>query len=185
MMPVARYFLFVGGVLLALLFVIDAIVPQETVIAANGLSSPGFDKSTVRIRSTQKLPERVVYDTSLPTVVPPQASVVAAAAPAATPDASARARVRDTFAQFIPSDARNDAQPDAKSRQAMAEAAPVAQQAQAKPAPAPKKRRIARARVNPPTQLQAQRYAQPGMYQPFRVAQQQPRFGLFSGFGTW
>ena len=28
-MPVARYFLFVGGVLLALLFVVNAIVPQD------------------------------------------------------------------------------------------------------------------------------------------------------------
>ncbi|MBR0797439.1 hypothetical protein JQ615_18790 [Bradyrhizobium jicamae] len=182
-MPVARYFLFVGGVLLALLFVVNAIVPQEMVVAGDGLSSPAFDNSTVRIRSTQKLPERVVYDTSLPTVVPPQVNAVAAAEPPATLDTSARARVRDTFAQFVPSDARTDE----KSHQSVAEATPVAQQPQATPAPAPKKHKIARARVNPPTQWQQQRYAQPGMYQyqPYRVAQQQPRFGLFSGFGTW
>jgi len=27
--------------------------------------------------------------------------------------------------------------------------------------------------------------AQPGMYQPYRVAQQQPRMGFFGGCGTW
>ena len=83
-MPVARYFLFVGGVLLALLFVVNAIVPQEAVVASQGLSSPGVDSKTmVRIKSTQKLPERVVYDTNLPTIVPSQVNAVAAASPAA------------------------------------------------------------------------------------------------------
>ncbi len=184
-MPVARYFLYVGGVLLALLFVMDAIVPRETVVANTTVSSPSFDKSTVRIHSTQKLPERVVYDTSLPTVVPPQATVVAAApAVPATPDLSARARVRDTFAQFIPAEAKSEAN-KSDSKKAPADAKPLEQQAQAVPAPAPKKRKIARAHSNPPTQLQPTRYAQPGQFKPFRMAQQQPRFGFFSGFGTW
>ncbi|QPF82354.1 hypothetical protein IC762_21600 [Bradyrhizobium genosp. L] len=175
MMPVARYFLFVGGALLALLFAVNALVPQDTVVAATGLSSPGIDKSTVRIRSTQKLPERVVYDTSLPTIVPPRANVIAAAAPPAPRETSAQARVRDTFAQFIPPE-----KGDAKSQQVVAEAKPVDPPAQARPAP--KKRKIARS--HPPTQLQPTRLAQPSPYQPFRVAQQQPRSGFF-GFGTW
>ncbi len=68
-MPVARYFLFVGGVLLALLFALDAFVPPQAVVASN--AAPSIDKTVVRIRSDQKLPERVVYDTSLPTIVPP------------------------------------------------------------------------------------------------------------------
>ena len=34
-MPVARYFLFVGGTLLALLFALDAFAPQQTVVAGN------------------------------------------------------------------------------------------------------------------------------------------------------
>ena len=178
-MPVARYFLFVGGVLLALLFVIDAIVPQDAVVASAGLPSPGFDRSLVRIRSTQKLPERVVYDTSLPTIVPSQVNAVAAAAPVPANQTSAQLRVRDTFAQFMTLDAKNDAH----GKQVVAEAKPPEQAAPAQPAPAPKKRRIARA--HPPTQLQQQRFAQPGMYQPYRVAQQQQHFGLFSGFGTW
>jgi hypothetical protein len=181
-MPVMRYFLFVGGVLLALLFVIDAIVPQETVVAGTSPSSPSFDRSTVRIRSTQKLPERVVYDTSLPTIVPPQVNVVAAAAPAPARETSAQARVRDTFAQFIPAEAKSDA----RGKPAVAEAKPLEQQAQLQPVQAPKKRKVAKTHTNPPTQLQPSRFAQqPSPYQPYRVAQQQPRFGLFSGFGTW
>ena len=37
-MPVARYFLYVGGVLLALLFVIDSLAPREPVVASNGVT---------------------------------------------------------------------------------------------------------------------------------------------------
>src|SRR5882724_7720054 len=111
-MPVARYFLYIGGVLLALLFAIDAFVPQEAALASH--SAPGIDKSTVRIYSTQKLPERVVYDTSLPTIVPPVVKTRVAAAPPAPVAApttaqagaqtAAQVRVRDTFAQFVPAE---------------------------------------------------------------------------------
>ncbi len=126
-MPVARYFLYVGGVLLALLFLVDAFMPQEFAVASH--SAPGIDKSTVRIHSVQKLPERVVYDTSLPTIVPLAARTVVAAAapPAPAADASAQARVRNTFAQFVPPEAKKLEQPQA-----------------------PKKRRIAKVRTYPP-----------------------------------
>ena len=104
-MPVARYFLFVGGVLLALLFALDAFAPLQVAVAGN--SAPSIDKTVVRIRSDQKLPERVVYDTSLPTIVPPTAATrIAAAPPAPAADVSAQARVRDTFAQFVPAEAK-------------------------------------------------------------------------------
>ena len=113
-MPVARYFLYIGGVLLALLFAIDFFVPQEAALASH--SAPGIDKSTVRIHSTQKLPERVVYDTSLPTIVPPAAKIqVASAAPVgvttqattqANAQTTAQLRVRDTFAQFVPAEVK-------------------------------------------------------------------------------
>ena len=101
-MPVARYFLFVGGVLLALLFALDAFAPQQMAVAGNTV--PSINKTVVRIRSDQKLPERVVYDTSLPTIVPPAAATQIAAAPAA--DVGAQAQVRDTFAQFVPAEAK-------------------------------------------------------------------------------
>lgn len=106
-MPVARYFLFVGGVLLALLFALDAFVPQQAAVASN--SAPEIDKTVVRIRSDQKPPERVVYDMTLPTIVPPAAKTQVAAvppAPVADANANAQARVRDTFAQFVPTEAK-------------------------------------------------------------------------------
>jgi hypothetical protein len=101
-MPIARYFLFVGGALLALLLAIDALVPQQAVVATQ--AAPSVDKTVVRIRSDQKLPERVVYDTSLPTIIPPVATAQAVAPPAtpAAADIPAQARVRETFAQFVP-----------------------------------------------------------------------------------
>ena len=104
-MPVARYFLFVGAALLALLFALDAFVPQQVAVASN--AAPSIDKTVVRIRSDQKLPERVVYDTSLPTIVPPVVKTQIAAAPVApAADPSAQARVRNTFAQFVPAEAK-------------------------------------------------------------------------------
>jgi hypothetical protein len=163
-MPVARYFLFVGGVLLALLFLADAFAPQQPAVASNG--APSVDKYAVRIKSDQKLPERVVYDTSLPSMAPAKATVVAAAAPPApAPQTSAQARVRDTFAQFVPTEAEKlDKQPDKQ----------LVKQAEKQPEPlAPKKRKIARAHPSPQPQ-QTMRFAQ----------QQQPRFGFFGG-PTW
>jgi hypothetical protein len=152
-MLVARYFLYVGGVLLALIFAIGELVPGEAVVADS--SAP--ERPTVRIHSDQKLPERVVYDTSLPTVVPP-ANVQVAAAPQppapAVAAASAQARVRDTFAQFIPAEAKK---PDKKVER-------------------PKKRKIARVYANPW-----------GWGPPVRVAQQQRFgfFGAPSWNSTW
>jgi len=134
-MPVARYFLFVGGVLLALLFAIDALVPQQVVVASN--AAPSIDKTVVRIHSDQKLPERVVYDTSLPTIVPPP-TVQVAATPAAPAEPTAEARVRDTFAQFVPAEAKKldkklDPQVQRKRKVAKSRSTPtmrIAQQSQ-------------------------------------------------------
>ena len=100
-MPVARYLLFVGGTLLALLFALDAFVPQQTVLAGNAATS--INKTVVRIRSDRKLPERIVYDTSQPTSVPPAAATETAVAPGPpAADGGDHVQVRDTFAQFVP-----------------------------------------------------------------------------------
>jgi hypothetical protein len=134
-MPVARYFLFVGGVLLALLFALDAFAPQQMAVAGN--AAPSIDKTVVRIRSDQKLPERVVYDTSLPTIVPPAASIQIAAAPPVA-DVSAQARVRDTFAQFVPTAAKKlEKQPEPQ---------------------APRKRKIAKIRPAQPMRVAQQQH---------------------------
>jgi hypothetical protein len=105
-MPLARYFLFVGGVLLALLFVVDAALPTLPVTDANRTDT-GVNKSIIRIHSDRKWPERVVFDTSLPTIVPAQTVKAEAVVPAPPPptivaDASAKARVREAFAQLVP-----------------------------------------------------------------------------------
>src|SRR5271169_6692291 len=79
-MPLLRYFLFAGGSLLALLFVVNAAYPiaplPETLTSAS-------DLPPIRIRSERKLPERVVFDTSvsLPAQAPAAPVVVAQAKP--------------------------------------------------------------------------------------------------------
>ncbi len=104
-MPLARYFVFVGGVLLALLFVVDAVLPQLPAADANRTDT-GVDKPIIRIHSDRKWPERVVFDTSIPTIVPAQTVkaevVVPAPVPATAADVSAKVRVREAFAQFVP-----------------------------------------------------------------------------------
>jgi hypothetical protein len=121
-MPVARYFLFVGAALLALLFALDAFAPQQVAVASSSTTG-SIDKTVVRIRSDQKPPERVVYDMSLPTIVPPAVTTQVAAAPAA-PIADAQARVRDTFAQFVPAEAKK-VEPQAPRKRKIAKARSV------------------------------------------------------------
>ena len=127
-MPVARYFLFVGGVLLALLFALDAFAPQQMAVAGN--AAPSIDKTVVRIRirSDQKLPERVVYDTSLPTIVPPARTTQIAAAPAVpAADVSALAQVRDTFAQAEAKKLEKQPEPQAPRKRKIAKIRPAQQ----------------------------------------------------------
>jgi hypothetical protein len=124
-MPVARYFLFVGGALLALLLAVDALVPQEAVVASQ--AAPSVNKTVARIRSDQKLPERVVYDTSLPTIVPPPSMTAQVVAPPSVPalaDAAAKARVRETFAQLVPAEAKKP-EPQVQRKRKIARSRPV------------------------------------------------------------
>jgi hypothetical protein len=146
-MPVARYFLFVGAALLALLLALDGFMPQQVAVANN--DAPSIDKTVVRIHSDRKLPERVVYDTSLPTIVPPASKTRIAVAPAApVADPAAQARVRNSFAQLVPGEAKNEVKkPETRIEPQ-----------------APRKRRIAKLR--------------PAPAEPMRFAQQQ-HFGFF------
>lgn len=128
-MPVIRYFVFVGGALLALLFAVDLFSPPQPVVA--GPAAPSIDKTVVRIRSDQKLPERVVYDTNLPTIVPPV--VMAAVAPPVPPAAAAAEahdQVRETFAHYVPETKKPDAQVQQKRKVARARPAHSMQVAQ-------------------------------------------------------
>lgn len=106
-MPLLRYFLYVGGSLLALLFFANA---EFATVPLPGVLTSDSELPAVRIHSEQKLPERVVFDTR---VVPPapvptisvamaQPAPVAAVRPAAVSAMSAKARVREAFAQLPP-----------------------------------------------------------------------------------
>ena len=109
-MPLARYFLYVGGALLALLLIANACMPISP-LADRADSRP----VTIRIHSDQKLPERMVYDTSLPTIVRAPTAESDAPNPAAM-IAEVPARTREVFAQMPPADANPVRPPEAKER---------------------------------------------------------------------
>jgi hypothetical protein len=63
--PIARYFIFVGGALAALLMIADCCLPTPQAMFAKQLV---IDRSIIRIKSAYKWPEKVVLDTSQPTI---------------------------------------------------------------------------------------------------------------------
>jgi hypothetical protein len=74
--PIARYFIFVGATLAALLLIADWCLPTPPAMFAKQLV---IDKSIIRIKSAHKWPERIVLDTSQPTI-----TALAVAEPPAT-----------------------------------------------------------------------------------------------------
>jgi hypothetical protein len=106
-MPLLRYFMYVGGALLTLLLVSNAVLPQ---VPLPGTLTSGSDLPPVRIHSDRKLPDKVVFDTSVPLrAAAPVATTVIAAAPVpalvlapqpVVAEMSAKARVREAFAQL-------------------------------------------------------------------------------------
>lgn len=66
-MPIARYMAWVGTLLLALLFVANWFLPEYSAAPAPEASN----RPIIRIASVQQPPERIVIDTSQPTIVPP------------------------------------------------------------------------------------------------------------------
>lgn len=100
-MPLMRYFVFVGGALLALLLIANACLPALPVAEASH-SASATDLSVIRIHSDRKWPERVVFDTTLPTITPAPAPVVAQAAVAQEKVAAVPSKggVREAFAQL-------------------------------------------------------------------------------------
>ncbi len=88
-MPLLRYFVFVGGMLLGLLFLTDWYFPTSTAATE---ASDSVDRSIIRIHSRHKWPAAVQMDTRTPMPVPDP--VVAEATP---PDAPAL-RVKQAWA---------------------------------------------------------------------------------------
>jgi hypothetical protein len=160
-MPVARYFLFVGAALLALLYAASAFFPgapsEPTIQSA-------ADLPVIRIHTDRKWPEPVVFDTRVQPM-PAAPSVVAAkmdaapatdAASAALAELSAKARVRDAFAQLVPDEPKQVASAEPKKLQ---------------PPPQPHKRKIAKASIGSP---------KTPVGPPTILVAQQPRFGFFA-----
>jgi hypothetical protein len=156
-MPLLRYFVFVGGALLALLLVADAVLPR---VALPSDLTAASDLPAVRIRSQQKWPERVVIDTSIP--LPAPVKIAAAPPQSGTADASAKADVREAFAQIPPGQSGKTQSEQKQSATKVAATEPG--KAQVKPQP---RRKVARARP---------------VGRPMMMAQQ-PRYGLFAS--TW
>ncbi len=158
-MLVVRYFLYVGGALIALLLACAAVLPKPS--PTEGTVASAYDVPAIRIQSDRKWPARVVFDTNAAMPAAPvlaQAQLLARPPPAAA-EASANSQMREAFAQ-----ASGPSKPPAvgvKKRE-----------------PKPR-RRFARARVAP--QYYGS-YAHYGPYgygrQPMQFAQQ-PRFGFF------
>jgi hypothetical protein len=98
-MPIGRYIAWVGASLLVLLFAADWCLPKplpET--AGNGINRP-----VIRIASVQQPPERIIIDTSQPTIVPPPTPVGDAAQSEPSPpplQSYASAASPATVAQF-------------------------------------------------------------------------------------
>jgi hypothetical protein len=101
-MPLGRYLVFTGSVLLALLFLADWYMPPLAATPARA----DVDRSIIRLHSRHKWPERIVIDTSLPTIVPPPAKI--AELPAVKPDPDARSP-REAFALATPIQAASSA----------------------------------------------------------------------------
>jgi hypothetical protein len=89
--PIGRYIGFVGSLLLAMLFIADWYMPMAPTQSFTG---PKADKPIIRIKSDHRLPERIVFDTSAPTIVPQMPPFVA--------DAPVKNDPREAFALMDP-----------------------------------------------------------------------------------
>jgi hypothetical protein len=73
--PIAKYFVFVGSALFLLLLTADLFLPELPAIFPD---QPKYiDRASIRIKSMRKWPEKIVFDTGQPTIVPGAAPMVA------------------------------------------------------------------------------------------------------------
>jgi hypothetical protein len=131
--PFLRYLVFVGGALVALLFAAGWIWPSVPTAPVQQASTESPVEHSIRIRSERRWPDKIDFDTTQPTIVPP-APVVAEAPPAPAAPVVAENSVLD----------------------ARAEIKPVA-----KPAPAPKRQARARHHNNNNAQPQPDYWGRP------------------------
>jgi hypothetical protein len=100
--PVAKYFVFVGSALAALLLMVSWYCPAPPAIFAD--RSQVITTAAIRIKSERKWPEKIEFDTSQPTIVPPAGEVSSVAAPPAPlpPEETTGKPVLEALAQLSP-----------------------------------------------------------------------------------
>jgi hypothetical protein len=137
-MPLARYFLLVGGALLVMLLVVGAWLPSLPVVEL--VETP---RAKIRIHTEMKLPERVVFDTSMPAVTHPVEPATAEIGTPTLPSADdVSAKARQAFAQLQSSDVSKSKLADTKRPEL--KSAPSRKSETRKRAAAPRKVRLAR-----------------------------------------
>lgn len=105
----ARYFIYVGGALLAMLLIANSYLAELPV------AKSGADHPLIRVHSERKWPDRIVYDTNQVMPAPPVTPQAQIPPPApATADITS-ANTREAFAQLRPSEAGKP--PDKKKPQ--------------------------------------------------------------------
>jgi hypothetical protein len=165
-MPLLRYFLYVGGALLSLILIASVVLPQESL---PGTLTSATELPAIRIQSDRKLPDPIVFDTRttaatvpVPVLTPPKVAAVIAPAPVAavTAEMSAKARVREAFAQLPAEEVVADPKMDQMARVVV----PTPQMYKVKQVP----KRVAAPR--------------PYASRPLAMVAQQPHFGSFQ---TW
>jgi hypothetical protein len=136
-MPLARYFLLVGGGLLVVLLVAGVWLPSLPVV-----EQVETQRTKIRIHTEMKPPERVVFDTSMPAVThPPEPVTAETGAPMPSAD-DVSAKARQAFAHLQSSDVSKSKLADTKRPEL--KSAPSRKSETRKRAAAPRKVRIAR-----------------------------------------
>jgi hypothetical protein len=100
-MPLARYLLWVGGTLFALLLLADSFLPRSPIAETDHTRLP-----TVRIHSDRKWPERIVFDTNLPTIIPVQSTNTEADSDGPPLSTNVSPAVREALARTQQADAK-------------------------------------------------------------------------------
>jgi hypothetical protein len=100
--PVAKYFVFVGGALAALLLIVSWYCPAPPAFFTDRPKI--ITTAAIRIKSERKWPERIQFDTSQPPIVPPAGEVLPVAGlPAPLPPAETTGNPRlEALAQLSP-----------------------------------------------------------------------------------
>jgi len=105
--PFLRYLVFVGGALIALLFAADWVWPSAPSAPAQQASTESPVEQTIRIHSARRWPDKIDFDTTQPTIVPPAPAVPVVAEASPAPAAP-------VVAENSPLDARAEIKPVAK-----------------------------------------------------------------------